>query len=385
MKIRVPNYFNDFRCIASECEDTCCAGWGIVIDKDAYEHYKNVKGEFGDRLRSEIIHDDGDNIFKLKNNNCAFLNETKMCDIYSELGEESLCYTCKQYPRYTEEFGNLREIGVSLSCPEAARIILRDDKKVEFELSENDEEVTSYNDIDARLFMELIQCRKRVIEIFQDRNIDLNSRATIVLKFVEEVQEKIDSSEIQDIKSVREKYLDDKFIKEVVGGLDSYRNKESVKYNNIYEYFMVFKSLKHINPNDPLGLDDVLRYFWQSDDDEEFYLAKHKQFNKYYEENVYKFENILVYFVFRYFMKAVFDYDVLAKIKTAIVSYLIIKELAVVRYIENGDITEADIVNISQTYSKDVEHLEENIETLAENFETDDIFKIKQMVVVLMN
>ena len=39
MKIRVPEYFKDFKCIASECEDTCCAGWGIVIDDETYKKY----------------------------------------------------------------------------------------------------------------------------------------------------------------------------------------------------------------------------------------------------------------------------------------------------------------------------------------------------------
>ena len=77
MKIRVPEYFKDFKCIASKCEDTCCAGWGIVIDDATYDRYKNVQGEFGDRLRSEIVHEAGENIFVLKGNNCPFLNEEK--------------------------------------------------------------------------------------------------------------------------------------------------------------------------------------------------------------------------------------------------------------------------------------------------------------------
>ena len=37
----------------------------------------------------------------------------------------------------------------------------------------------------------------------------------------------------------------------------------------MHEYFNVFKNLKHINPNDPLGLDDAIRYFWQNEDDKE--------------------------------------------------------------------------------------------------------------------
>ena len=54
MKTRVPDYFKQFKCIASECEDTCCAGWEIVIDDDTYDMYKSVEGKFGERLKKEI-------------------------------------------------------------------------------------------------------------------------------------------------------------------------------------------------------------------------------------------------------------------------------------------------------------------------------------------
>lgn len=385
MKIRVPEYFKDFKCIASKCEDTCCAGWGIVIDDVTYDRYKNVQGKFGERLRSEIVHEAGENIFVLKGNNCPFLNKEKTCDIYINIGEENLCYTCQQYPRYTEEFGSLREIGISLSCPEAARIMLNNDKKVTFELSENEEVVSSYNDINAQLFIELLQSRNIVMDMLQDRDIDLRKRVALALLFVDEIQEKIDESEIKEIKSVREKYSDKLFLEELLEKLEEYKDNEGIKYDNIQEYFNVFRDLKHITPNDPLGLNDALRYFWQADEDEELYVLKHKQFVEYYEDKIYKFENILVYFVFRYFMKAVFDYDALAKIKTAIISYMMIRELAVVRYIENNEFTDEDMVDIAHTYSKDIEHLEENIEALAELFETNEVFDIEEMVMALMN
>lgn len=385
MKVRVPEYFKDFKCIASECEDTCCAGWGIVIDDETYKKYEKVEGAFGDRLRSKIVQDAGENIFVLKGNDCPFLNENKLCDIYNEVGEDALCYTCRQYPRYTETFGSLREVGISLSCPEAARIILRDKKKSTFQLSENDEEVSTYNDINAKLYIELMECRKLIFYIIQDRNIDLNTRAAVVIKFTKEIQDKIDESEISHIKFIREKYSSESFVEEVISNLDKYKNKENDKYNNIHEFIKVFKGLKHITPNDPLGLDDAIRYFWQSEDDKEVYLAKHKSFNKYYEESMYKFEHILVYFIFRYFMKAVFDYDASAKVKTAIVSYLMIKELCVVRFTEEGELTDADIVDISHMYSKDIEHLEENIEALAEIFETNEVFEVDEILYTLMN
>lgn len=386
MKIRVPDYFDDFKCIASECEDTCCAGWGIVIDDESYKNYINVKGEFGERLRSKIVTEGSENIFVLKGDDCPFLTENKMCDIYNNLGEDSLCYTCRQYPRVMEEFGSLREVCLSLSCPEACRIILKSDKRVGFKLTEDDEEVTRYNDINAMLYLNLMQCRNIVFKILQNRDMDLNKRVSIILKFIGEVQDKIDSNLIQGIKDSISKYSDNKFIEDVAIDIQNYKSNESIKYNNVYEIFKVFKELKHINPNDPLALEDALRYFWQSEEDEYIYLEKHNQFDNYFSDKIYKFENLLVYFVFRYFMKAVFDYDVLAKIKTALVSYIMIKELLIVRWIEEGGkLTENDLVEIAHTYSKDVEHLEENIETLAEVFETNNIFSIDNLIITLTN
>lgn len=385
MKIRKPDYFDEFKCIASECEDTCCAGWGIVIDEESHKKYLSVDGTFGDELRSKIINEDEEKVFVLNGDRCSFLNENNLCDIYNNLGAESLCYTCRQYPRYLEEFGNTRETGISLSCPEAARIILRKSDKVEFELSENDEEITSYNDINPMLYINLMQCRKIFFDIMQNREIDLKIRCALVLTFINEVQEKIDSNDIQSIKLVKDKYLNKDFIKSTINDIEVYNGKTTEKYINIKEVLEVFRDLKHIKPNDILGLEDALRYFWQNEDDKNIYLDIHKKFDEYYKAKSYEFEQILVYFVFRYFMKAVFDYDALAKVKIALISYIMIKELCVVRYLENKEFTNTDMVDIAHTYSKDVEHLEENIETLEELFETNDVFSIEELLITLLN
>lgn len=385
MKTRVPDYFQKFKCIASECEDTCCAGWEIVIDDESYQKYQKVEGKFGERLRSEIRKDGDENIFKSKGNDCAFLNGNKLCDLYTELGEEGLCYTCTQYPRYTEEFGSLREVGISLSCPEAARIILGSDRAVDFKVTDNPDEMPGYNDIDGMMFLYLLQCRSIVFRILQMEEMPLKVRAGVVLAFTDEVQEKIDEDLIDEIKDVKEKYSNQDFILKTGEELGEYIGEEDSKYHNIKEYFNVFKGLKHINPNDPLGLDDVLRCYWNSPEDKELYLKKHREFKEYYKDQNYKFKNVLVYFIFRYYMKGVFDYDLLAKVKTALVSIVMMEELMMYRWLENGELTDADAVDIMHMYSKDVEHLEENVEKLAELFETVEEFKVEEILKVIMN
>ncbi|MDK0980730.1 flagellin lysine-N-methylase [Clostridium perfringens] len=454
MKVRVPNYFNEFKCIASECEDTCCAGWEIVIDDETHKRYENVEGEFGEILRSKIVKSDGENIFLLNNGNCSFLNEKKMCEIYINLGEDHLCYTCQQFPRYTEEFLDLKEVGLSLSCPEAARIILRKAENNTFNLSEedncenemqeddlslsceninssnctlgegsnskdnenresfnlsesenrqcldlknsediegNNSEVDSFTEdedyfdegIDAEVLSEFLECRNIVFNIIERNDLDLGTKAALALEFVKEVQNKIDLGDMDEIPELMEEYRDENFINTLIEELESFKGKESIKHKNLCEYLNVYKKIKHINSNDPLGLGKALKYF---EGNEEFYLRKHKEFNEYYKENLYKFKNILVYFIFRYFMKAIFDYDVSAKIKLAIISTLMIKELAVVRFIENNnEFTEEDMVEVSRIYSKDIEHSDENIENLQEIFETEEIFEVDEILPMLMN
>lgn len=85
-------------------------------------------------------------------------------------------------------------------------------------------------------------------------------------------------------------------------------------------------------------------------------------------------------------MKAVYDYDVLAKVKLAIVSYLIIKELNVVRWIDNkGKLTKEDQIDLMHMYSKDIEHSEDNLEELAQIFEINKVFRLEEILIMIMN
>ena len=68
MKLRVPDYYDEFQCIADKCSDNCCiGGWEIDIDEDTYERYQQMSGETGEKLRSSIIQtEDGDYVSYIK-------------------------------------------------------------------------------------------------------------------------------------------------------------------------------------------------------------------------------------------------------------------------------------------------------------------------------
>ena len=136
MEFTFPNYYKEFSCIAGSCPDTCCAGWKIVIDNKTLKKYQHFKGPFHNRLHNDI--DWKEHVFRQYNRRCAFLNEENLCDIYTEAGPKMLCDTCRNYPRHIEEFEGLREISLSLSCPEAARILLSQKEKVHSRMNTSD-------------------------------------------------------------------------------------------------------------------------------------------------------------------------------------------------------------------------------------------------------
>ncbi len=386
MKIRVPSYYKEFKCIASACEDTCCAGWDVVIDAQTFRRYQNMEGAFGEKLRSMMVTDqDGDNIFVLDGDRCPFLNNNNLCDICIQQGEQNLCYTCKQYPRYMEEFFDLREMGISLSCIEAARIILGNDKKAEFELSEDGQEGDKAHGEDEDILEKFFQCRATIIHILEMADIPLGVKASIVLRLAHELQDKITFGELDAITKVREKYNKSSYLMELIKELHTYKGNEVIKYNDVYEYFKTYRNLEHIGGNDPLGLNKVLRSYWKNEEDRALYIKQHKAFNHYYKEEMGNFNKILVYYIYRYFMKSFYDYDMSSKIKVALMSTIMIKELAAFRWIENGEFNEADMVDISHRYSKDIEHLEKNIEALERIFESSEVYAVDKIINTLVN
>lgn len=124
MLITKPSYFDDFRCIADSCPDSCCKEWDVQVDPKAAAFYRNLPGALGDRLREVLYIEDDETYMAIIDGRCPMWRADSLCRIQAELGEEALCRTCREFPRLTHDYGNFVERGLELSCPEAARIIL---------------------------------------------------------------------------------------------------------------------------------------------------------------------------------------------------------------------------------------------------------------------
>jgi lysine-N-methylase len=125
-------YAKNFRCIGSACEDTCCQGWSVPIDQATLESYRRLPNSplrmlidssilaMPEPAQPEVaakIRMDG-------SNQCPLLSAERLCSIQAQLGEEFLSHACATYPRIHQSIGSTRETALTLSCPEAARLVL---------------------------------------------------------------------------------------------------------------------------------------------------------------------------------------------------------------------------------------------------------------------
>ena len=138
----VPRYVSRFRCVGSECEDNCCTGWKVNIDKDTYSAYRQVKlPDLRERLRQVVERVNGQTPKVLwariemdpQTEECPLMTD-QLCSVQAQLGEDLLSDTCYSYPRITHRASGHYEQVLTLSCPEAARLALLEPDSFDFQI-----------------------------------------------------------------------------------------------------------------------------------------------------------------------------------------------------------------------------------------------------------
>ena len=387
MIFRYPAYYDQFACIADKCEDTCCAGWEIDIDDESYEYYMSVKGEFGERLRASIkeYERDDEDVYEshgfilTKDKRCPFLNDCNLCDLYKELGENALCYVCTYTPRNILEYGGERELAISASCPEAARLIYGKEEKTTF-VERCISEKLDFEESEEEIFLakQIRLARDNSIAVLQNRNISVEQRICAFLKYAEAVQDCLNLNEPEKIEKIPlEEYMPSEEMVSAVEKIDAKKR---------YEYFL--KRMRSVSGMDSISekwenmLELLQKYYVESEDGDDQYnhdiqllLAEIKEQNREYE-----YEHLMVYYVFMCQSRCVDDFDFIGKAKLAVSSFLMIRDMDVVLFRDKGGKYElSDRVKVVGIYAKEVEHSEENLDYLAEEFLFEDAYETKAL------
>lgn len=139
------NYLPDFRCLGSDCEDTCCKDWDIWFDQEHFQKLKdtveNSTGNLHSKVSRHIIVNDKESatmqnyasLVLKKDGSCPFLLKNGWCDIHQQFGQDPLSNICAYFPRVLSRIGNTVELSGALSCPEMVRKCLFGTDSIELE------------------------------------------------------------------------------------------------------------------------------------------------------------------------------------------------------------------------------------------------------------
>ena len=309
MILTFPTFYRDFKCIANRCTDSCCIGWEIDIDSAAYDKYRLMPESF----QKNIAVCDGVAHFVLtQDERCPFLQKDGLCKIILEHSEDMLCDICREHPRFYEWYGNYKDAGVGLCCEEAVRLLLESEKPLEYESVETQE--ISDDDTPEDICKSVFELRKSLFSIINDRSLTLSDR-------IERCFLKIGAKDVIAPCSA------DEFFAECV------------------------EIAKEMSPFDELWEKYILRL-----EALDFQEVK-ERINKALSENQIRYEKSLSYFVFRHFIKACFDGDLLSHFKFAVI--MTILEMLI-------DCVNGDLLFNTRYLSKQIEYSEENIDALTD-------------------
>ena len=333
--------FDAFKCIADKCPKSCCVGWQIMIDENSIDKYSKTDGDFGQRLKNSINYQDG--CFLQKGIRCSMLNDNGLCDLQSTLGEDYLCDTCRLYPRHTEEFQDIREYSLSLSCPEVIRMIMESDYEFAYTDSNDDllDDPEEFEDFDFLLFDKLEYARDRMLKIAADTSIALQNRIGIIIDAALQLQELFDEGDIFEMDEVSfedEQALDFDYC---VSGLDTLLEMEVLEES----WTETIQRTKE---------------FWstKSATSPEWKAAMHPD-----KDTEFVFTKVLQSLIFTYFCGAVYDGQIYARTMIAAQS---VRWLMMI-----FEANKKDLGSTIYLYSREVEHSDLNVNQLIEFFESD--------------
>ncbi len=342
MILRMPSYYRDFKCTADKCSDSCCIGWEIDIDSKTYDYYKSIGGEFGNRLYENIAETSVPHFKLLKDERCPFLNDRNLCEIFINLGEDKLCEICTEHPRFFEWYDGIKEGGIGLCCEAAAELIVTQSEP--FSYYDTVIGYDSCDDYDEDFYDYLFKMRDMIISHLQNDKIPFVQRLNNILYFAYNMQCEYDNFSFDFLPFEQAEFSDEKAdLKEI---LRAFSSLEMLGKENLFE-----KAL------------DI--------------FSENSFFEIFSDKNTEKaFENIAVYFVWRHFLKSVYEDEFYSKIAFSVLSTLLIAVLCVG---ENQVFLTDELIVKSVYYSKEIEYSECNLGKIFDNFYENDAFSISKI------
>lgn len=318
MEIRKPEYYDHFRCIAGLCPDSCCKEWDVQVDEHAAAYYRSLEGPLGDRLREVLREEAGETVMTIVDGRCPMWRGDGLCRIQAELGEEALCHVCREFPRLRHDYGDFVELGLELSCPEAARMILQASPAPRITMHSPESGEPEY---DKEAMASLLTSREMALQILS--SFAPAQALALLLVYGYQAQEELDGAESELFRP--EAALET--IRELAGSFD------------LDAFLAFFQNL------------EILTDLWRCRLEFPQPSALPAQTNA-----------LARYLVERYWLQAVADYDLTCRVKFIVIACLLVANLG-------GDFPET-----AQLFSKEIENDANNVDAILDAAYTCEAF-----------
>lgn len=191
MKIstRTIQFYNDFKCLGENCPCTCCKGWLVPVDDEAYSKYLKLGGITGIKAFLSCRTKLGIRVFNKYMKECPFHMKNGLCELQSKYGEEYLCKVCKRYPRIIYNLGVGAHRILDLSCPEAAKLFIDNIEDISFYYDdiEINDELYGTND-DKQYFEFICELLDTLCEVISNSKCDIFEIYGYLLALSKEIQ-----------------------------------------------------------------------------------------------------------------------------------------------------------------------------------------------------
>lgn len=363
MILHLPDYYEQFRCIADKCSDSCCRGWKrIEIDENTYNRYKNLDDEYSKEILSQIKIINGQYFFKLKYGYCPFLNQDNLCDIYINEGEDMLCTTCSTYPRFIYSLQDDTYGLLTMSCPVVADMIIGADESVTYYIHKDNE-------------------KKK--EIFP------------AIKFLEENNEILWKKMIVLIISPCDDELlyDEKFVNEVYASVSKYKNDTYIRAEIVEEFANIFYTFTSKKPGfekiRTLIENNILRAPKSYEKSIEKIKEAFEKYNKYVaSNNAHQIEkeikNFICYELYRGIAAGYKEEEYIANLFTIVAAATTIYILQAFEWLDKGEVSYDTRIGMFQSYSKIFEHSDKMRKKLWDKFIEQGYVSLGGIVSMLM-
>lgn len=391
-EILIPSYYNQFKCIGSECEDTCCAGWKVAVDKESFNKYRKItSGPLNEELKKNISRERKKpsemHYGKIKmdsNGACTLLSEDGLCKIQSELGEEYLCRTCATYPRHTTPVDERLEKSMTVSCPEAARLILLNPNGIDF-IVEEEEVNKRLMTTTAPYFWDL---RMFAIELLQTRSATIEERLIVLGLFLEKLEAIDRSLWAQELPALITRYgtlINDA---EQLALLQNLPNKLSFQMDLVRRLIQTRLGLGLSSQRYVDCLNDLINglQIIEGGTIEQSMQLYNDAYQNYYQpfmhQNSYILENYLVNFIF----KNTFPKDttnLFQQYTSLITHFILIKLHAIGIASQQNDLTESLLIKCIQSFSKTFEHNSQFFKDVLDELEKQQYMTMAHMTILI--